>query len=293
MRTLLRGSWLIAALLLNGIVGGQSQTLVLPLWPEGAPGFEDRKGEPERAESYWVRNVHQPTLTVFLPPKEKATGVAVLVCPGGGHRELVFNAEGVEPARHLAALGVAAFALKYRLAREEGSPYQLDLHPRQDAERAMRLIRTRAVEWQIDPSRIGAMGFSAGGEVVSLIAYGSGAGNPRAKDLVEQANSRPDFQVLVYPGPLGLPDVIPSGAPPAFFIAADDDRGPAQILTVLTHKYRTARVPVEFHLLARGGHAFNMGTRSPYAAVKSWPQRLDDWLMNTVIRPPAPKPAGK
>ena len=90
---------------------------VVPLWEKGAPGFESRKDEPEQAKDWWVKNVHNPSLTVFLPPKEKATGCAVIVAPGGGHRELVFNAEGVEAAEYLASLGVAAFALKYRLAR--------------------------------------------------------------------------------------------------------------------------------------------------------------------------------
>src|SRR5580765_8310715 len=98
---------------------------VLPLWPNGAPGFEDRRNEPERAQDYWVRNIHNPSVTAFLPPKEKANGAAVLICPGGGHRELVYTAEGVEPARFLNDLGVAAFVLKYRLARETNSPYSL------------------------------------------------------------------------------------------------------------------------------------------------------------------------
>ena len=151
----------------------------IPLWPNGAPGFESRRNEKQVAKDYWVANIHNPSLTVYLPPKEKATGAAVVICPGGGHRLLVFNAEGDEPARYLAAIGVAAFALKYRLGREEGSPYSIEKHAREDGQRAMRLVRSRAKEWNIDPNRIGMMGFSAGGEVVSLVAFGAGAGDPK------------------------------------------------------------------------------------------------------------------
>ena len=96
-------------------VMAQEAAQVIPLWPNGAPGFEARHNEPELAKDYGVRNIHNPSITVFLPPKEKANGTAVLICPGGGHRELVFNAEGVEPARYLNSLGVTAFALRYRL----------------------------------------------------------------------------------------------------------------------------------------------------------------------------------
>src|SRR5688572_30428873 len=95
---------------------------IVPLWPSGAPGFEERKNEPEQAKDWWVKNIHNPSITVFLPPKEKATGAAVIVCPGGGHRELVFDAEGSDAAKYLNSIGVAAFVLKYRLAYEANSP---------------------------------------------------------------------------------------------------------------------------------------------------------------------------
>src|SRR5436853_6510045 len=167
---------------------------VIPLWEKGAPGFEDRRNEPELAKDYWVRNIHNPSITVFLPPKEKANGTGVLIVPGGGHRELVFKAEGVEPAKYLNDLGVAAFVLKHRLARETNSPYSLQIHPRQDAQRAMRLIRSRAAEWDLDEKRIGAMGFSAGGEVVAMLVYNPSAGDPNALDAVDRMDCRADFQ---------------------------------------------------------------------------------------------------
>lgn len=107
----------------------QDAGVVIPLWPNGAPGFESRKDEPELAKDYWVKNVHNPSITAYLPTKEKATGAAVIICPGGGHRELGFNGEGRDPGLFLSELGVAAFALKYRLAREEGSQYDLNKHP--------------------------------------------------------------------------------------------------------------------------------------------------------------------
>ena len=152
------------------IILAQKAPAVIPLWQKGAPGFENRRNEPEQAKDYWVKNIHNPSLTVFLPPKEKATGAAVIICPGGGHRLLVYNAEGVEPAVFLNSIGVAAFVLKYRLSREENSPYSIEKHPREDAYRAIRLVRGHAKEWNIDTARVGMLGFSAGGEVVAMVA---------------------------------------------------------------------------------------------------------------------------
>ncbi len=252
---------------------------VIPLWPNGAPGFEDRRNEPEQAKDYWVRNIHNPSITVFPAPKEKANGAAMLIVPGGGHRELVFNAEGVEPAMYLNDFGVTCFVLKHRLARETNSPYSLKIHPRQDAQRAMRTIRSRATEWNLDTNRIGVLGFSAGGEVVAMLVYSPTAGDPNAADVIDRMNCRSDFQISIYPGPLGVPTgEIPADAPPAFFLVANDDNSHVGPVIAQLEKYRQAKRPVEVHLYARGGHGFNLGNRSKLTSIKTWPQRMTDWL---------------
>ena len=282
MKTLLLNVALVLAILpLTAQV--QAAPQVIPLWEKGAPGFEDRRDEPEQAASYWVKNVHNPSLTVFLPPKDKATGAAVIVCPGGGFKELGFNGEGVAPAQFLTNLGIAAFALKYRLPRETNSPYSLPKHAREDGQRAMRLVRSHAKEWGIDPNRIGIMGFSAGGEVASLVAYSPGDGDAKAADPIDQLSAIPSFQIMIYPGPLGIPEVIPTNAPPSFWLAANDDRQPARTIAEMLPKYRAAKVPIEVHLFAKGGHAFNMGNRSKLVTVKGWTNRLADWLADNVL----------
>jgi acetyl esterase/lipase len=262
----------------------------LPFWKRA---FENLRNEPELAKDYWVRHINNPSLTIFLPSKEKANGAAVVIVPGGGHRELVFNEEGVKPARYLNTLGVAAFALKYRLARETNSPYTID-DAREDAQRAMRLVRSHANEWNLDTNRIGIMGFSAGGELTSMVAFGPTDGNPTAADAIDRESCRPDFLIEIYPGPLGLPDTVPTNAPPAFFLAANDDVSPAHTITELLEKYRQAGVPAEVHLFAKGSHAFNMGDRSKLATIKNWPQRMADWLNdNNILNPSSPPPGAK
>jgi acetyl esterase/lipase len=214
---------------------------------------------------------------VFLPPEGKSNGTAVIVAAGGGHRELVFNPEGVEPAQYLASLGVTAFALKYRLFREPGSKYTID-NTAEDIRRAMRTVRARAAEWKIDPDRIGVMGWSAGGEVAALVAYPPGSGDPKAQDPIERASARPDFQILIYPGPLGIPAQVPRDAPPLFLLGAADDEYVAPVLFELARKYRDAGASVETHIYAQGKHAFNMGQRSQFVSIQRWPQRLAEWL---------------
>lgn len=256
----------------------QDTAIQVPLWPKGAPGFESRRDEPEQAKDYWVKNIHNPSITVYLPPKDKATGAAVVIFPGGGHRLLVFNAEGRDPARFLNSIGVAAFIVKYRLFREDSTIYSLDREVKQDAYRAIRLVRSRAAEWNIDPTRVGTLSFSAGGEVAELVAYTPGKGDPLAPDPIDRGDGRPNFQLLVYPGPLGVPETIPADAPPAFLIAADDDPCCSTPVVTLLERYRAAKAPIEAHILSGGNHGFNMGYRSNLKAVKAWPQLMSNWL---------------
>jgi acetyl esterase/lipase len=260
------------------ITHAQDTALQIPLWANGAPGFENRRNEPEEAKDYYVKNIHNPSITIYLPPKEKATGAAVVIFPGGGHRLLVFNAEGRDPARFLNSIGVAAVIVKYRLFREDSTIYSFEKETREDAYRAMRLVRSKAAEWNIDPGRVGTLGFSAGGETAALVAYTSGAGDPNAPDPIDRLNGRPNFQMLVYPGPLGIPAVIPADAPPAFLIVADNDQGASPVILSLLDKYRAANVPVEAHILSGGNHGFNMGYRSNLKAVRDWPHLMADWM---------------
>jgi acetyl esterase/lipase len=253
---------------------------VIPLWENGAPGYENRRNEPEIAQDWWVRNIHNPSVTAYLPTPETATGTAIIIIPGGGHREVVFPPEGIEPARYFQSLGVAAFALKYRLANEAGSPYRIT-DAAADARRAMRLVRSRAAEWGIDPARIGIMGWSAGGELAALVTYGRTDGNARASDVIERASCRPDFQIVIYPGSYGIPTRFRETPPPAFFLAANDDVGPATAITRLLYLYRQSGAPAEVHLYAQGGHAFNMGNRSELRTIHSWPQRMADWMQDS------------
>lgn len=237
--------------------------MVIPLWQDGAPGFEDRKDEPENAKDWWVRNVHNPTLTAYIP--DNPCGASVVICPGGGHRLLVFNAEGCDAAKEFNAIGVAVFVLKYRLGRDEDSPYQIDVHAKQDGQRAMRMVRHMAKtkpELNLDADRIGLLGFSAGGETASLVVYGNPDGDPTAIDPVDRESCKVNFQMLVYPGPLGIPETLPAHVPDTFMIVANDDIGSSPVVADLFVKLRAASVPTELHVLAQGGHGFNLGQRS-------------------------------
>jgi len=271
---------LVIALILPLTAMAQPEPEVIHLWKNGAPGFETRKDIPEMAQDYWVRNINNPSVTVFLPPKDKANGCAVIVAPGGGFRELVYNAEGKQAAEFLNSIGVAAFVLKYRLPGEVNSPYSIE-NVQQDAYRAMRLVRSRAIEFGVDPNRIGMLGFSAGGAVVMMVAFDKGDGDSNAPDLIDRINGRPNFQMMVYPGG-NAPEKISSDAPPAFLICANDDEyGCDKVTMDLLSKFRDAKVPVEAILLSKGKHAFNMGDRSSLKTINTWPQRMADWLSDS------------
>lgn len=271
---------LLTAMLFSMHLHAQDSSTVMALWKNGAPGFENKRNEPEQAKDWWVNNINNPSLTVYLPPKEIANGTAVVICPGGGFTNIVFNAEGRDAARFLNSLGITAFVLKYRLFRQQGSPYS-QIHPTQDIFRAMRLVRSLAPSYGIDTSRIGVMGFSAGGEVAAWVAYKYADKNFNHPDAVDGLTARPAFQVLIYPGPLAVPDSVSATAPPTFLLAANDDACCSESTIKLVQMHRKAKVPVELHLLVQGGHGFNMGNRSNLGSVKTWPQRLADWLGDT------------
>lgn len=242
------------------------------IWPNGAPGSEAHKGEKEKlvgaGDFERVTNVHNPSLTVYLP--EKGNGTGIVVCPGGGHRYLAVEHEGKNIAKQLNPLGVAVFVLKYRLERAEGSTYKVDEHALADVKRALRIARHHGPEWGVQEGKLGVMGFSAGGEVAALAAS--------RFDVEQGVSSRPDFQVLMYPG--GKIDAIeyPKDAPPAFLLMADDDKTPTVSVMGLYAKLKKLGVPAEVHIFEKGGHGFGVKPGATSLVGKTWIARLTDWM---------------
>ena len=249
------GAGILWLLLCPAGMAGDPPTILL--WPNGAPGSEGRGAEKETVRltergDHVVSNVHAPSLIRYEPRQELANGAAIVVIPGGAHAELWMDHEGYRVAQFLADHGIAAFILKYRLAHQAGSTYTVEGDELADAQRAIRLVRSRAEEWHVSPRRIGVLGFSAGGELAFLAATRFEEGQATAADAPGRVSSRPDFQALIYPG-----------------IPAD--------LRVSAATLRRAGAKAELHIYDGVGHGFglradNMG---PAAA---WPQRLVEWL---------------
>ncbi|MFI5457857.1 MAG: alpha/beta hydrolase [Isosphaerales bacterium] len=271
---------------------------VIPLWPQGAPGAKGT--DPDK---------DVPTITVWLPRPETATGAAVVVCPGGGYQMLAVEHEGKQVAEWFNTVGIAAFVLKYRLGPRYHHPAML-----QDAGRAIRTVRAGASKWGLDPRRIAIIGFSAGGHLASTAGTHFDAGKPDADDLVERVSSRPDRLILVYPvialaTPFGhagslrnllgenpTRELVESlsnerqvtkDTPPTFLAHTNADTGvPAENSLLFALALRKAGVPVELHLFERGQHGLGLGGGTaqfripPEPAFQAWPKLCETWLKN-------------
>jgi acetyl esterase/lipase len=257
-----------------------------PLWPEGPPGVaRDAPGL-------------RPTLTLYQPPPEKASGAIVVVCPGGGYGGHADH-EGRPIAEWLNGLGVSAVVLKYRLAPLSHHPAMLE-----DAARAIRTVRANAEGWKVDPKRVGVLGFSAGGHLASTIATHFDDGDPAAKDPVDRLSSRPDRAILIYPvislvtpythqgskrnllgqdPPAALAESLSNelqvtpATPPTFLAHTDQDSAvPPENSLLFALALRKAKVPVELHLFEKGQHGLGLGR--PGFAFSEWPQLCARWL---------------
>lgn len=275
----------------------QAQGAAIPperiqLWEKGAPGFEDRAAIPEISKDYWTRNINNPSITYYPARAERRTGAAVIIMPGGAHEFLVIASEGEDTARWFAERGIAAFVLRYRLFRGKDSPiYSFD-HARQDVARAVRTVRSRANDFGIANDRIGVVGYSAGGELARAALLTPYAAPTNGGDSVDQVSARPDYGVLIYPGPLTLKEeVVRRESPPILLVAANDDACCSEPTFELAQAYRKAGASVELHLYAGGGHAFNLGQRTPFISLRQWPERILDWMSDrgylAVASPPA------
>ncbi len=276
-----------------GLARGGDRPLVVNVWPGDAPGQAGPAGDEKIVtqklwgkEVHRVANVSRPTITVCRPPKDRDTGAAVLICPGGGYQSLSWDLEGQDVADWLNSVGVTGFILKYRVPR----PASLErgkqpIGPLQDGQRALSLIRSRAGEWGIDPQRVGIIGFSAGGHLAASAACNFDRRSYEPVDEVDKLSCRPDFAVLLYPGYLLVrdktelaPDIrIRKECPPTFIVHAGDDplvKVENCLVTYLALKH--AGVPAELHVYTKGGHGFGLLPSGRPSA--SWPQRCAEWL---------------
>jgi len=254
---------------------------VIYLWPDGAPGSEGKTAEEAVRvtpnNDHVVSAVHRPSITPYLPSKATATGAAVVIAPGGGHSALWMDHEGYNIAKWLSEHGVAAFVLKYRLAREKDSTYTIEGHAQADTRRAMRLVRSRASAWGIDPARIGVMGFSAGGELAALVAMSAEAAVEGSSDPIDRESSKPAFQALIYPAiPRDLK--LSKETPPSFLACGENDRqNISQGLPELYLALKKAGASAELHVYANVGHGFGL-RESNRGPVSGWVSRFREWM---------------
>lgn len=267
------------------LVAAEPQAILL--WSNGAPGSEGKTAEEEvevtRSGERNITQINKPSLTPYLPAAGNANGVAIVIAPGGGHSKLCVDHEGYNLARWLAEHGTAAFVLKYRLSREKGSTYTLEEHAVGDMQRAIRLVRSRAKEWEVDPKKVGALGFSAGGELAFMAAMQSGNGVSGGVDEIDKQNARPDFQCLIYPGKSGR-IAVDKDMPQAFIVCGYSDRQDiAHGMAEVYLKFKDAGVPAELHIYAAAGHGFGVRDSTP-GAVARWPARLEEWLADKIAK---------
>ena len=277
---------------------------VIDVWPGEVPDDYGTIGEEtfrppwseESKGAKWLTNVTKPTLTVYRPAPEKATGAAMLICPGGGYWNLAWDLEGEEVAAWLNSLGVTGFLLKYRVPRRPGQVVELPAPgPLQDAQRAVSLIRSQAAEWGIDPQRIGMIGFSAGAHLTAATATNFDQPTYAPLDTMDQASCRPDFAILAYPGYLVVKESevlapyirFPADTPPFFLVHAGDDSMARVTHSVVMYlALKRAGVSAELHVYAAGEHGF--GVRPSGRPVSTWPERCVDWLRaQGVLKPNA------
>jgi len=282
-----------------------SQDFVLPLYCDKIPNsiITGQKEKIEKSDITLISNVQNPDIAVYLPSKRFATGQAVVICPGGGYWVLAYDLEGTDIARYLNSIGIAGIVLKYRLPTS-GNTVESHKVPLMNAQRAMRLVRSNAKSWNIDTTKIGIMGFSAGGHLASTLGTHFDYGNKLAADSVERLSCRPDFMVLMYPV-ISFVDVsvhtgsaesllgknpgqdllmyysnelqVKDDTPPAFFALADDDDGvPAENSLLMYAALRQKKIPAELHILSEGKHGFGLGLGNEHISL--WTENLKQWL---------------
>ncbi len=227
-----------------------------------------------------VAGVTRPTISVYRPAKDKDTGTAVLICPGGGYSVLAMDLEGEEVAAWLNSIGVTGIVLKYRVPRHADKAHAM---PLMDAQRAMSLVRPRAAKWNIDPKRIGILGFSAGGHLAAATSTNFDKRRYAPIDDIDKLSARPDFAVLIYPAYLATKDKlapeirVDKNTPPTFFAHANNDGVSPENSVAMYLALKHAGVSAELHVYTNGGHGFGLRPTTTSAA-PTWPARCEEWL---------------
>lgn len=289
------------------IMVGAAETQSEPLWPETPPGPaavvagdeqdftkpDDRLIAGKRIIK--LGNVSRPQMQVFLPPEGKANGGAIVICPGGGFSILAWDLEGTEVAQWLNSLGYAAVVVKYRVPTRQHAAEDRWQGPVMDAQRALSLTRSRAAQWGLDPSRIGILGFSAGGETAARTAVRQGKRLYEPVDDADQASCAADFAVLIYPAGIAEEDgtlkddyAVDGQTPPMFLVHAADDNVSCLHSVALFTALQKAEVPAELHIFTSGGHGY--GLRPTDQAVARWPERAAGWLAELTAEAESAKP---
>ena len=278
--------------------------LTLNLWPHGAPGARPSSGSEVDTTTtkdtliagkpvVRLGNVSTPTLTIYAPP-QKNSGAAVVVFPGGSYRILAIDLEGTEVCDWLNTVGITCLLVKYRVP--DSGPYPKSSAALQDAQRALRIVRSHADQWHIDAQRIGVLGFSAGAHLAAALSTHFDQRLYDPMDASDKVSCRPDFAVIIYPGYLALaeqsfapnPEIhVTSQTPPSFIVQAEDDPVHVENSTVYFLALKNAKVPAEMHLYANGGHGY--GLRRTDLPITDWPKLVQTWLQ-TIHAVPAALP---